>query len=69
MVYTYNTYPDLVHTGGRLARTDWEFNSIERGVAATIKYDPSAVILNVRNHSEWITGLAPGGINIIGEVK
>ena len=67
MVYTYHAYPDLLYRPGRLARTDWEFDNTRRGVAATIEHDPEAVILNVRNHTEWLIGLAPGGINTIGE--
>lgn len=66
MVFTYHTYPDLLHTSDRLARTDWETNQPHCGVAATIKLDPNSIVLNVRSGFEWLKGLAPGGINVIG---
>lgn len=67
MVFTYHTYPDLIHTSYRLARTDWEIQDSRHGVTATIKLDPQAIVLDVRSGSSWIKGFAPGGINIIGD--
>lgn len=63
MVYTYHTYPDLITSGGRLARTDWEGVTVSNAVASTIKHDPSGIILGVRANNVWLTGHAPGGIN------
>ena len=64
---TYNTYPDLLIDGGRLAATDW--GNIRTGsvtlaeaVAATIDRDSEAIVLRVSNDRETLRGLAPGGL-------
>ena len=64
---TYNTYPDLLIYGGRLAATDW--GNIRTGsvtlaeaVAATIDRDSEAIVLRVSNDRETLRGLAPGGL-------
>jgi hypothetical protein len=56
---TYHTYPDLLITGGRLAITEWPDCSEAEAVAATLRYDSEAVILQCGE----TRGLAPGGIN------
>ena len=63
----YNTYPDLLIDGGRLAASDW--GNIRTGsvtlaeaVAATINRDAEAIVLRVTNDRETLHGLAPGGL-------
>ena len=64
---TYNTYPDLLLDGGRLAASNW--GNIRTGsvtlaeaVAATINRDADAIVLRVSNDRETLRGLAPGGL-------
>jgi hypothetical protein len=69
MACAYITYPDLVGNGKRLAKLEWEHCSFEQAVAASIKWDPFAVVLAVSDSYEWIKGFAPGGICPINLVR
>ena len=64
MASTFNTYPELIHTGGRLAQTVWSGLDPARAIAATLALDPDAVILRAdgRLADPSLIGLAPGGL-------
>ena len=48
MPSTFHTYPDLVHSGGRLACTEWGHAAIAAElIAATLRRDPESIILRV----------------------
>lgn len=57
-MFTYHTYPDLVHRGGRLAATEWPGASLAEAVKATLGLDHEAIILRANG----VVGLAPGGL-------
>lgn len=65
---TLHTYPDLLHDGGRLAATAWNYRgwrcSAADAVAATLDLDSEAVILRVAdsNGRYVAVGHAPGGL-------
>lgn len=67
---TLHTYPDLIHNGGRLAATAWNFPgcrfplTASDAVAATLDLDSEAVILRVADSDgRYVAvGLAPGGL-------
>ena len=60
---TFHTYPDLLHSGDRLARTDWLSSlSVSEVVAATLRIDSTAVILRAVAYDGSLRGLAPGGL-------
>lgn len=64
MAYTFHTYAALVGTGDRLAATDWSNATAAQAVAATLRLDPSAVVLVATDHRRHV-GLAPGGLACI----
>jgi hypothetical protein len=60
---TYNTWPDLLIDGGRLASTEWSPRlSGSECVAAMLRRDPEAVVLRVVAFDGHRRGLAPGGL-------
>jgi hypothetical protein len=60
---TFNTWPDLVIDGGRLAATEWSPRLSGREcVAAMLRRDPDAVVLRVVAFDGHRRGLAPGGL-------
>ena len=65
---TYHAYSDTLHTGDRLAQTQWGGRhglpsaSLAEGVAATLRLDPAAVVLRAVRGTETVRGLAPGGL-------
>ena len=63
MASTFHTYPDLVHTGGRLACTEWgHAATATEAIAATLRRDPESIILRVAAVDGYFRGLAPGGL-------
>ena len=63
MSSTFHTYPDLVHTGGRLACTEWGHAAAAAElIAATLRRDPESIILRVVAVDGYFRGLAPGGL-------
>ena len=63
MSSTFHTYPDLVHTGGRLACTEWgHAATASEAIAATLRRDPESIILRVVAVDGYFRGLAPGGL-------
>ena len=62
MASTFNTYPDLLINGGRLARTEWPGASMAEAVAATVRRNSEAVILRAADQGCQVRGLAPGGL-------
>jgi hypothetical protein len=63
MSSTFHTYPDLVHTGGRLACTEWDHAvTAAELIAATLRRDPKSIILRVAAVDGYLKGLAPGGL-------
>jgi len=68
MTTTYHTYADLLHSGDRLAATEWggrhsiAAGTLRDGIAATLRLDPEAVILRAMHGAERVQGLAPGGL-------
>lgn len=63
MATTYNTYPDLLIDGGRLAATVWQTAHAGEAIAATIRRDPTAIVLRASDRTgAWLVGLAPGGM-------
>jgi type IV secretory pathway ATPase VirB11/archaellum biosynthesis ATPase len=67
-VTTYHTYAELLLDGGRLAVTEWGGRhgmpsvSLADGVAATLRLDPEAIILQAVRGSETVRGYAPAGM-------
>lgn len=64
MATTLHTYSDLLHSGDRLAAIVWERTSAQESVAATLRRDPTSIILRV---ADWqgcyvAIGFAPGGL-------
>jgi hypothetical protein len=63
MASTFHTYPDLVHTGGRLACTEWgHAATAAEAIAATLCRDSESIILRVVAVDGYFRGLAPGGL-------
>jgi hypothetical protein len=63
MATTYNTYPDLLIDGGRLAATVWQAASTSEAIAATIRRDATAIVLRATDSTGTrLVGLAPGGL-------
>lgn len=63
MACTHNTWPDLLITGGRLARTEWSGAAPAEALAATLCRDPEAVVLLITTPAgQPLRGLAPGGL-------
>ena len=62
-ITTHHTYPDLIQIGGRLARTDWNSDSIGRAIAGTIRGQKDAAILLVTVDGVAVArGLSPAGL-------
>ena len=62
-ITTHHTYPDLIQTGGRLARTNWDSDNIGRCIAGTIRGQKDAVILLVTVDGVAVArGLSPAGL-------
>jgi hypothetical protein len=60
---TFNTWPDLLTDGGRLACTEWSPRlSARECVAAMLRSDPEAIILRAVAFDGHKRGLAPGGL-------
>lgn len=60
---TFNTWPDLVIDGGRLASIEWSPRlSCRDCVAAMLRHDPEAIVLRVNAYDGHRRGLAPGGL-------
>ena len=60
---TSHTYPDLLHSGDRLACTEWAQDlTTSQAVAATLRHESQAVILRAVTHEGYSRGLAPGGL-------
>lgn len=66
LMETLHTYSDLLPgQGGRLASASWgDGLTISQVVAATLRYDPEAIILAVvtAHGARLATGYAPGGL-------
>lgn len=62
MASTFNTYPDLLVDGGRLAETVWPNHTAAEAVKATTQADPEAIVLVAIDHRRHV-GLAPGGLS------
>ena len=66
LMQTLHTYPNLLVSGGRLAVTNWGNGlTLSQVVAATLRYDPEAIILAVKSNTQGArlaTGYAPGGL-------
>lgn len=59
-----HTYPDILHSGGRLAATVWETRDAKQAAAATLTRDAESIVLRI---ADWqgryvAIGYAPGGI-------
>ena len=68
MIRTFITFPELVHSGDRLAAiawTPWASLTPAEGIAATLELHADAVILRADNGpgTERVVGLAPGGLS------
>ena len=62
-ITTHHTYPDLLQTGGRLARTSWDSDNIGRAIAATLRGQKEAAILLVTVDGVAVArGLSPAGL-------
>lgn len=61
MAHTFNTYPDLLTDGGRLAETVWPEATAKQAVEATLQRDNDAIVLVAIDHRRYV-GLAPGGL-------
>lgn len=61
---TLHTYADLLTDGGRLAATEWQTTDAGAAVAATLRHDSEAVVLEVADAHGYrvAVGLAPGGL-------
>ena len=63
MAATSHTYPDLLHSGDRLAATEWpELLTTAEAIKATLRYGSDAVILRAVGVDGYSRGLAPGGL-------
>ena len=62
-ITTHHSYPDLLQTGGRLARTSWDSDNVSRAVAATLRGQKEAAILLVTVDGVAVArGLSPAGL-------
>jgi hypothetical protein len=65
---THHAYADTLHTGDRLAATQWGGRhglpsaSLADAVAATLRLDPDAIILRAVRGTETVRGYAPAGM-------
>lgn len=63
---TFQTYPDLLIDGGRLAARDWgshpAVSTVEQAVRATITIDAEAIVLRATGTDGTARGLMPGGL-------
>jgi hypothetical protein len=63
MATTFHTYPDLLSTGGRLAASHYRLTTPREAVAATLRQDAEAIILQAYDEiGGRLVGLAPGGL-------
>jgi hypothetical protein len=63
MASTFHTYSDFLHSGDRLAATDWpHLFSTTEVVKATLRYDSTAIILRAVSAEGYSRGFAPGGL-------
>jgi hypothetical protein len=62
-ITTHHTYPNLLFSGGRLARTTWDSDTGTRAIGATLRGEPDAIVLLITvDGSAVARGLAPGGL-------
>ena len=62
-ITTHHSYPDLLQTGGRLARTSWDSDNVSRAIAATLRGQTEAAILLVTVDGVAVArGLSPAGL-------
>jgi hypothetical protein len=62
-ITTHHSYPDLLQTGGRLARTSWDSDNVSRAIAATLRGQKEAAILLVTVDGVAVArGLSPAGL-------
>ena len=62
-ITTHHSYPDLLQTGGRLARTSWDSDTVGRAIAGTIRGQKEAAILLVTVDGVAVArGLSPAGL-------
>ena len=60
MFSTFHTYPELLIDRGRLAQSCWDHASdLGAAIAATLAYNPDAVILRATGSGQQLRGLAP----------
>jgi hypothetical protein len=63
MFSTFHTYPELLMDRGRLAQSCWDHApDLGAAIAATLAYEPGAVILRATGSGQQLRGLAPGGL-------
>jgi hypothetical protein len=63
MASTFHTYSDFLHSGDRLAATEWpHLFSTTEAVKATLRYDSTVIILRAVSAEGYSSGLAPGGL-------
>ena len=62
-IITHHSYPDLLQTGGRLARTSWDSDNVSRAIAATLRGQKEAAVLLVTVDGVAVArGLSPAGL-------
>jgi hypothetical protein len=62
-ITTHHSYPDLLQTGGRLARTSWDSDNVSRAIAATLRGQKEAAVLLVTVDGVAVArGLSPAGL-------
>ena len=62
-ITTHHSYPDLLQTGGRLARTSWDSDNVSRAIVATLRGQKDAAILLVTVDGVAVArGLSPAGL-------
>jgi hypothetical protein len=62
-ITTHHTYPELLFSGGRLARTEWDSDTAARAIGATLRGEPDAVVLLVTVDGKAVArGLKPAGL-------
>ena len=62
-ITTHHSYPDLLQTGGRLARTSWDSDNVSRAIVATLRGQKEAAILLVTVDGVAVArGLSPAGL-------
>ena len=62
-ITTHHSYPDLLQTGGRLARTSWDSDNVSHAIAATLRGQKEAAILLVTVDGVAVArGLSPAGL-------